>query len=720
MALTLLATNNAESALASAISATDTSLIVSAGTGAEFPDAVDGVSYFKLTIIDAATGAQTEIVNVTAKAGDIFTIERAQEGTLARAWSANDFVANMMTADTLNVIADYTKQAGESASQAGEYADNASEYAENKFTFYKTSSDPDGTIAGLAATTTGQSFRVAQGPAGTTAFKTYENQDGVAVLQAAQPGTAAVTGTVREYSTLTLAQNDVTAGNILDGAKCWVTNPADSTLADEYINNSGVLSSTGRTIPSKDVVDAINVRTDGLRTSAESQNPFEILDNKGKGAFFLGDNGRTNMPGGASTTDLDAKDVSTPKLTASSIDGDLYDVAEIDQNGRVFFATDIARGIKVYLGEPLHNHRGPLPGDYSAAGDSITAYGIAHSGVNAEGTSYSPCVRDQSWHAWASIFTNGRLTLTGVYATGGYTVTEVLRDHIPQAIANGSTFCIVMCGRNDIVLSVDIDNVTIPAFITIFRKLRQAGIIPVVCTMSAQSNTGADSRRVAELKLNAWLRAYARKYSLPLVDLHRYTVNPLTGNWTPGYNQDVSHPNGTGAKVMGQALADGLKEWTAPVFTARADEQIAAGLSQNLITNALFLTNDGTNPTDWTVTTAGTASITTDSAVKGNVWNITNQAAEIAVAVTAGQTIQLGFFVKTGSALFECYALAGGSSSTTYLAGIRDWKTAIDSFGYFSYEFIVPAGTTTATLKINAGASQCSVAQMSLIKITEI
>nr|WP_228724013.1 hypothetical protein [Raoultella ornithinolytica] len=158
MALTLLATNNAESALASAISATDTSLIVSAGTGAEFPSVEEGVSYFKLTIIDAATGSQVEIVNVTAKTGDIFTIERAQEGTLARAWSANDFVANMMTAGTLNVIAEYTQQAGESAAQAGEYAENASDYAKNKFTFYKTSSDPDGTIAGLAATTDGQSF----------------------------------------------------------------------------------------------------------------------------------------------------------------------------------------------------------------------------------------------------------------------------------------------------------------------------------------------------------------------------------------------------------------------------------------------------------------------------------------------------------------------------------------------------------------------------------
>nr|WP_232551442.1 GDSL-type esterase/lipase family protein [Klebsiella michiganensis] len=156
----------------------------------------------------------------------------------------------MMTADTLNVIAQYTQQAGESAAQAAEYADNASDYAQNKFTFYKTSSDPDGTIAGLAATTDGQSFWVAQGPDALSAAWQYQNKAGVAVLQAKQPGTAAVTGTIREFPTLAAAQSDADAGNILNGAKCWVTNSTDSDLADEYINSAGTLTATGLKMPS--------------------------------------------------------------------------------------------------------------------------------------------------------------------------------------------------------------------------------------------------------------------------------------------------------------------------------------------------------------------------------------------------------------------------------------------------------------------------------------
>ncbi|HHL4534961.1 TPA: hypothetical protein ACP6W0_000159 [Escherichia coli] len=104
MALSLLAANNAQTVLAAGISSTATSLTVNSGTGTLFPSPVAGTSFFKLTIIDAATGSLTEIVHVTARAGDVFTIQRGQEGTVPRAWSANDIAANMMTAGTLSYI----------------------------------------------------------------------------------------------------------------------------------------------------------------------------------------------------------------------------------------------------------------------------------------------------------------------------------------------------------------------------------------------------------------------------------------------------------------------------------------------------------------------------------------------------------------------------------------------------------------------------------------
>ena len=48
-------------------------------------------------------------------------------------------------------------------------------------TFFKTAEDPDGTIAGRAATPAGKIFRVAQGPEADESFIFYRNADGVAV-----------------------------------------------------------------------------------------------------------------------------------------------------------------------------------------------------------------------------------------------------------------------------------------------------------------------------------------------------------------------------------------------------------------------------------------------------------------------------------------------------------------------------------------------------------
>lgn len=105
MALQLLAANNAQSVLAAGINASATALTLNTGTGALFPSPVSGTSFFKLTLIDAATGQISEIVHVTAKSGDVLTIVRGQEGTAARSWSANDIAANMLTAGTILLLA---------------------------------------------------------------------------------------------------------------------------------------------------------------------------------------------------------------------------------------------------------------------------------------------------------------------------------------------------------------------------------------------------------------------------------------------------------------------------------------------------------------------------------------------------------------------------------------------------------------------------------------
>ncbi|HGY4032151.1 TPA: hypothetical protein ACNVX6_003773, partial [Klebsiella pneumoniae] len=143
--------------------------------------------------------------------------------------------------------------------------ESASDYRE--YTFYKSESDPDGTISGLANTPAGKLFRVVQGLTDNFSIIYYLNDAGVAVPLTAFLGPGSVINNVREYPTLPVAQNDADAGNILDGSKCWVANVADETLADEFINNGGTLTATGRKMPSGAAVELMSDTVQRLMTA---------------------------------------------------------------------------------------------------------------------------------------------------------------------------------------------------------------------------------------------------------------------------------------------------------------------------------------------------------------------------------------------------------------------------------------------------------------------
>jgi hypothetical protein len=104
--MTQLFANNAFSTLASAITNTATSLTVQAGAGAKFPSPSGG-DYFLITLFQLIGGieANHEVVKVTARSVDTFTIVRGQEGTTARAWGVGDQVSHRATAGSLGALA---------------------------------------------------------------------------------------------------------------------------------------------------------------------------------------------------------------------------------------------------------------------------------------------------------------------------------------------------------------------------------------------------------------------------------------------------------------------------------------------------------------------------------------------------------------------------------------------------------------------------------------
>ncbi|MEH9050901.1 hypothetical protein RAF66_23140, partial [Klebsiella pneumoniae] len=235
-------------------------------------DAAVSAAEAKQYLIEVQQGYQ----DISATTQEAINAATAAEAAKIAAETAEQDAATSAAASSESMSA-----AAISASQAEEFASNASDYAQNKFTFYKTASDPDGTIAGLAATTDGQSFWVAQGPDALSAAWQYQNKAGVAVLQAKQPGTAAITGTIREFPTLAAAQADADAGNIPVGSTAYYRSPDDSALAIEVINNAGTLTATGRTMPSaKLIVEEIMARS-GLISDVGAADLLSICDEFG-------------------------------------------------------------------------------------------------------------------------------------------------------------------------------------------------------------------------------------------------------------------------------------------------------------------------------------------------------------------------------------------------------------------------------------------------------
>lgn len=101
--------NNASGQIATGLAPYDIGLALVAGQGAAFPSLAAG-EYFYATL--ASAGGSIEIVKVTAKVNDTFTIVRAQEGTTALSFSAGARFELRVTAQSVrDAIDDVTASA---------------------------------------------------------------------------------------------------------------------------------------------------------------------------------------------------------------------------------------------------------------------------------------------------------------------------------------------------------------------------------------------------------------------------------------------------------------------------------------------------------------------------------------------------------------------------------------------------------------------------------
>lgn len=93
--------NNAGSSLAASMSASETMVRVMAGHGVRFPSLAAG-DWFPLAIQNVQ--GDIEYMRVTARAGDVMTVTREQEGTQAIIFDAGDVVFLPLTVNALKAL----------------------------------------------------------------------------------------------------------------------------------------------------------------------------------------------------------------------------------------------------------------------------------------------------------------------------------------------------------------------------------------------------------------------------------------------------------------------------------------------------------------------------------------------------------------------------------------------------------------------------------------
>lgn len=100
--------NDAKGTLATGITDVQTTIALSIGQGAKFPDYPNTNDYSLVTLQSTTVPGKKEIVKLTAKAGDVLTVERGHSSDYpAQAFMAGDFVLIGFPAEALAALNEY-------------------------------------------------------------------------------------------------------------------------------------------------------------------------------------------------------------------------------------------------------------------------------------------------------------------------------------------------------------------------------------------------------------------------------------------------------------------------------------------------------------------------------------------------------------------------------------------------------------------------------------
>ena len=373
------------------------------------------------------------------------------------------------------------------------------------------------------------------------------------------------------------------------------------------------------------------------------------------------------------------------------------------------------------------------PATFVALGDSITSDGGR---VQNNASAPAASVTKHSWHFWAQLLSNSRLIWAGSFGAASQTIAQIKNTYLPYllALSTKPDYCVVLAGQNDLG---SVNAATLADYTSIVTQLRNAGITPILCTLTPSVTS------INIHILNAHIRALAHTYGLPLVDLHGAVISSSTGTWQASLARDAVHPNEAGAYTMGAALAaviDGIKPvnanaaWLPKTNTGYTG---ARGTGTGGNTNPLLLTDNGATPpipTNWSILQGSHASAiafsTPGGSIAGRKATLTASATPLiarlfaaSATAVAGDRFLVAFrmsaAVQAADGSFG-FTVLDGSGGSIYDAGRNN--TSYHTRDFTDKTFVIPVTTPNTSLFVdfivNGSGAAIAVSEIVAVNLT--
>lgn len=201
----------------------------------------------------------------------------------------------------------------------------------------------------------------------------------------------------------------------------------------------------------------------------------------------------------------------------------------------------------------------------------------------------SPCWTTGGWVAWMRRYAKGAIDLPAsrVFATGGYTSTQIINTWLGPCVAAKPAWCFVDALNNDLLARSGVTNATmIDNLTTIITALMNAGIyvILVPCRVLGPGRPWTNPELLQVGYVNQWMKSFCENNT----GATYWEVNPLYLDFASGNAQanllvsDSVHDNTQGAQLRGLSAWNSIKS----MFPARDSRFMLIGDTYDAIYNA--------------------------------------------------------------------------------------------------------------------------------------